>query len=240
MNCEESFEILSSYSDGELSLEPSLTLEGHLAECPSCRELASAIRVLSHEIARLDGRDDPTPATMARIDAAELKFRRAGRSMMIAMVAAVVVLVVTLVAIAGHRASERSGLTDVLVADHHRFIPAVTPPSFSSGDPRAVESFFQGRTPFRPLVPELSEGTLLGARICNIGGVKAQLLFYEIDGSTISLYVSTGDPLSALRGCRSKNGTTICSGTKDGLSIHAVGSLPRESLQRVIDHVTTM
>lgn len=236
MRCHDCNELLSAYADGELSLDWSLDLQRHIGTCPDCRERFDATRALKHSIARLHGREEPPPATQARIAAAELAFRRAGRIFRVA--AAAVALVILGAIIAGYLMQKRVDVTGVLVADHYRSLPNVTPPQLASGDPVAVAHYFEGRTPFRPFVPSLSEATLVGARLCNINGQRAELLFYDVSGATVSLFVCPIDAVAVAPGCRTRDGALVCSGRRGGLSIHAVGSLPRPQLERLVADAT--
>src|SRR4051812_5981703 len=52
MTCDEAINLISARMDGEISPEQDAALEGHLATCASCRELAEA---MSAQDAALDG-----------------------------------------------------------------------------------------------------------------------------------------------------------------------------------------
>lgn len=239
MTCHECVGLLSAYADGELALEESREVERHLCTCKRCRHHFESTRALKHGIARLRGRDEPPAAVQARIETAELQFRRAGRTFRFA-IAAAVAFIVAGVALVGYVRQRQADVTGALVSDHFRSLPAITPPHLISDDPRAVARYFEGRTPFRPFVPALRDATLVGARLCNINGRKAELLFYDVSGSTVSFFVCPIDAVTMSRGCRTRDGAIVCSGTKDGLSIHVVGALSQPQLERLVADATSL
>jgi anti-sigma factor RsiW len=239
MRCQDCCELLSAYIDGELPLPQSMELEQHIITCAGCRERFEATRALKHVLARVLAREEPPAAVVARIDGAQLAFRRAGRRLRLALAAVVAVLGVG-VSILFYVVQQRSGLTRVLVADHYRSLPNVTPAHLTSGDPVAVARYFEGRTSFPPFVPSLRDATLVGARLCNINGRKAELLFYDVSGSTVSLFVCPIDAVAISPGCRTRDGAVVCSGTRGRLSVHAVGSLSRPQLQRLVADATSI
>ncbi len=239
MRCDDCCELLSAYVDGELALERARALEEHIAGCPDCRARFDSTRTLKHGIARLRGREDAPAAVQARIEAAQLAFRRDGRTFRLALAAAVAFVILG-ISIFIYVLQRQSVATSILVADHYRSLPDVTPPQLASGDRVAVARYFEGRTPFHPFVPELRGATLIGARLCNVNGRKAELLLYDVSGATVSLFVCPLDALSISRGCRTRDGAMVCSGTRDGLSVHVVGSLSRPQLERLVTEATSL
>ena len=231
MTCGDLREQLSACVDAELSLEEMHDVDVHLATCASCRARASSMRALKHAIARLPSREPPPGAVHARIDA--LRFERPRRGHLtraLAAVALVVAVAATALHFAGGGARADRLSADQLVADHLRSV--TEPVEIASRDPEEIARFFANRVSFRPVVPRLGGSALKGGRLCMLAGHPSELLFYDLNGETVSLFV--GDRGLAAPGCDSSRGHQVCERRVGDVSLMLVGTQPSDRLERML------
>ncbi|MEX1245020.1 MAG: zf-HC2 domain-containing protein [Thermoanaerobaculia bacterium] len=238
MTCEQIAEFLSPYVDGELAPRQRSEVDGHLADCASCKEQITSVRSLKHAIARLASREETPGAVRARVEA--LRFVRARFSLARKpawMAGAALFLVAILAAIAVRNAqSPGARLAKELVSDHLRWQAEVAPAEVASDDPQRVIRFFEGRVPFSPIVPHLPDARLTGARLCKIEGRRAQLLFYRCGRQTLSVFVLDHDPGDGR--CRESRGSHVCSRQLGSLTVLAVGEIPAQTLEQLLREAT--
>lgn len=234
MTCEQGRELLSVYLDGEVAGADRQALEAHLEECSACRTRLHAMRALKHAIARLPSREAPPGAVRARIEAIRFGRHRTVVERIVTWI--VIAATVVLAALGGWyvvaRFTRRSLVADELVADHLRSTPDAMPAEVASNDPQAVVRFFDGRVAFRPVAPAIPGSRLVGGRLCRLEGEASQLLFYEINGQTLSLFVSRA-PLVP-DACEAARGHSVCGRMVGRITLALVGKLPRETLQRLL------
>jgi anti-sigma factor RsiW len=231
MTCREAHNQLSAWVDGELSPEARHAVDEHLAACPNCRAHASAMRALKHAVARLSSRETPPGAVQARV--AALRFQRPRHRQLASVVAALVSLAAVLaitVALGRHRAPDDHLSADQLVADHLRSV--AEPVEIASDDPEAVTRFFRDQVAFLPIVPRLAGSRLKGGRLCLLAGTRSELLFYDLNGDTVSLFV--GNRGLAAPGCEASGGLQVCERRVGDVSLMLVGEQPPEQLARVL------
>ncbi len=231
MTCGDVREQLSAWVDGELSLEAAHALDAHLATCSSCRARASSMRALKHAIARLPSLEAPPGAVHARIDALRFEKPRRGQlTRALAGAALVVAVAATALHFAGRGAHADHLSADQLVADHLRSV--TEPVEIASRDPEEIARFFVNRVTFRPVVPVLGGSALKGGRLCVLAGRPSELLFYDLNGETVSLFV--GDRGLAAPGCDSSRGHQVCERRVGDVSLMLVGRQPPDRLERLL------
>jgi anti-sigma factor RsiW len=230
MTCREAHAQLSAWVDGELSPEAIHEVDEHLATCARCRAHASAMRALKHAVARLPSREVPPGAVQARV--AALRFERPRHRRLASVVTALVSLAAVLaIAVALGRPPHQDHLSaDQLVADHLRSI--AEPVEIASDDPDAVAGFFKDQVAFSPIVPRLAGSRLKGGRLCLLAGRRSELLFYDLNGDTVSLFV--GHRGLANPGCEASRGLQVCERRVGDVSLMLVGAQPSERLARVL------
>jgi anti-sigma factor RsiW len=116
------------------------------------------------------------------------------------------------------------------VADHLRSI--AEPVEIASDDPDAVAGFFKDQVAFSPIVPRLAGSRLKGGRLCLLAGRRSELLFYDLNGDTVSLFV--GHRGLANPGCEASRGLQVCERRVGDVSLMLVGAQPSERLARVL------
>ena len=125
---------------------------------------------------------------------------------------------------------------------HQRNVPVeVTGPNQAS-----VENWFSGKVDFPLHMPRLGRGaTLLGGRMTTVANRPAALLFYDVDGTKLSVLVTDeasgerGTPLRVgkQRSLYLDNTTTpfaVATERRDGLTYAYTSNLPSEDLVRLV------
>jgi anti-sigma factor RsiW len=231
MTCDEVRERLSGWVDGEVSPDVTFAIDAHLETCSICRARANSMRALKHAIARLPSRESPPVAVRARLDALSFKPPRRVRLTGALTAAALMALaVVTSLYVNGRDRRSQPLSADQLVADHLRSI--AEPAEIASDDPNEVARFFTGRLSFAPVVPHLVGSALKGGRLCMLAGRSSELLFYDVNGETVSLFVANRG--LAAPGCEASRGHHVCERRAGDVSLMLVGTQPAERLNRLL------
>jgi anti-sigma factor RsiW len=236
VSCRQYAEAISAYLDGETAAEEHAGLQRHVASCTECSEHLEGFRALKHAVARLEGRSSPPEPVQARIEALRFRLRPRGRWLRRFGLAAAVGAAALAVATLGRdwlRIRPHASLPEELIADHLRYVPEAMPAEVASGDADEVRRFFVGRVPFEPVVPRLGAARLIGGRVCKIEGHKVQLLFYEIVGRKLSLYVS--DREAKMEACHSGGEHCVCGKRLGALSLMLVGRAPERELRELLN-----
>ena len=238
MRCSDSRALLSASIDGALDSGQRGALDAHLCECTRCRAELASLRALKHAIARLPSHEEPPGAVRARVEASRLGRRsRSGWRLLLApaLAGAAVALALGL-QLRHERGDNGAKLADHLVWDHLSSVPEVRPAEIASADPREILSFFSGHLPFQPTVPRLPGADLLGARLCQLEGRRVELIFYQREGRTLSLFITDG-AVPAGR-CWEAREHHVCSRPMGGLTFLAVAELPEQELRRLLEEAT--
>lgn len=197
MDCREARALLDPYADGELSLERSVELEGHLTTCPTCpgefaaiRSLGAALRErLPYHAAPL-GLQRAVRAGLARAGGASARtaptqwLRLAASFLFVAAVSSGLTYYAT------PRAGD--GLPEQVFAGHVRgLLSGDRLIDVASSDEHTVKPWFDTRLDFSPPVRDLTtEGfPLVGGRVDYVGGRNVAALVYRHNKHVITLFV---------------------------------------------------
>jgi len=237
MSCPDHREVISAYVDGETTPAERQELEQHLDSCDVCRVHVASLRALKHGMSKLEARVRPPEAVLARVEALRFRLKpplpgavRRGLSVVAATLG--LVLAFTL-GRAWFQKDDVRSLADELIADHMKYVPEAMPAEVASNTPDDVQRFFEGKVPFEPVVPSLEGANLLGGRLCRIRGYYEQLLFYELGGRKLSLYISNRPGTPA--GCRGNHGYRVCGHRRGALSLMLVGDAAEGELKKLLD-----
>jgi anti-sigma factor RsiW len=244
VNCDETLSLLSAYRDGELGLESSLAVEGHLAECADCTAALRRGHALSSVLAASTVNYRCPTAVRESVEASIRQAMPAARVQHAAPLwrwaSAAAVLTVTcgaiLVAWTLSTGSKRDVLlAQQLVASHVHSLLGDHAIDIPSSDQHVVKPWFAGKLDFAPTVPDLSaEGfELLGGRWEYIEGHDAAALVYARRRHTINLFIWRGaeSRMSADRS-GTQQGFQFVQWIQNGLSYAAVSDLNLEELQQ--------
>ncbi|MEX1243190.1 MAG: zf-HC2 domain-containing protein [Thermoanaerobaculia bacterium] len=238
MTCDRIADLLSPYVDGELAPGERSEIDAHLVGCAPCLAQVESARCLKHAISRLAEREEPPGAVRARIEA--LRFQRPApsyRQRLLALTVAVVLLSLAGYAIRRHQ-TPALPFGDELVSDYLHSLPEVRPVEVASSDPREILAFFSGKTPFAPVVPAVPSAQLVGARLCNVAGRRAELLFYSHGHSRQNFSFFVCDHSIEDTGCREYGGRPVCSRRFGKLTVLAIGEVPAHILEQILREAT--
>jgi len=230
-----SVELLSPFLDDVLPAAEREAIRAHLSACPDCYTRLESLRALKHAVARLPSREEPPGAIRARIDVLRFGQRARPRWRMVALTVGPVAAAVVAVwgGLTVRNDTQAARLADELVMDHLHSVPEVRPAEIASSDRNEIMQFFVDHLPFRPLVPDVPGTQLIGARLCQIGALRVELLFYQREARTLSLFV-TDQPIASDR-CWSAHDHHVCGRSIAQVSMLLVGQLPADELRRLLD-----
>ncbi len=207
MSCDEAYERISAYADGELAGSAAADFERHLASCEECRRALENLRRLRGGLANPELRSVPSVAAR---DALRESLRasllpetaRAPRSSArwVPRPATAWAAAATLALLAigffqlGARWSERGRigpLTDALVSSHMRSLLGERLVDVVSSDRHTVKPWFEGKIDYAPPVLDLAADgfPLRGGRLEVIAGQRVAALVYQSDRHVINLFV---------------------------------------------------
>ncbi len=233
MTCAEMREHVSAWVDGELPEDLAAAVERHFTQCATCRTRATSKRALKHAIAQLPSREEPPGAVRARVEALRFRSRSVRAARAVAWLMAVGAgIAIAVVAFSMRGRMSPHDLAEELVADHLRSVPEVMPAEVASQNPDEVRHFFLERVSFPPVAPLLPGAKLMGGRLCRINGAHSQLLFYQVRGRTLSLFVSP-TPLGTEQ-CEATRGNYVCGRRIGNLALTLVGDLPADTLRQLL------
>jgi anti-sigma factor (TIGR02949 family) len=197
MICKDVHRCVHVYIDGELTPQDALEVEGHLEECPRCKQLVEFEWWFKHQIrtsvgsvqapADLSGRVRSSLARAERYDRVRYALPRGGA---LAALAAGVVLAIYLpswLAPAPQPRAPGRAVFDYVAERHaHRL-----PPEITGGDEARVGTWFQDKVDFAVRPPRFRNEPvqLVGGRISNVGDRQAAHLFYEHNGRPLTVVV---------------------------------------------------
>ncbi|MEW6213287.1 MAG: hypothetical protein AB1631_33630 [Acidobacteriota bacterium] len=177
--------------------------QAHLMKCAACRKFFAEEEQIKSLIKKRAAREQASPRLRegALILIACERKRQQRKSLLSRFLAhrraslAVAGLMALIFALAalwfyGLRAEAEPGqVISALVEDHTKLSGAT---HIASSDNLAVQSWFHDKVDFALRLPQLSDPQLIGARLCNLQGKRAALIFYQSDQNAISLFVFDG------------------------------------------------
>ncbi len=113
-----------------------------------------------------------------------------------------------------------------------------------TADPATVARWMGQRVAFAVHVPAMPGTTLVGGRLCLLGGQRGMVLWYRVDGHLLSYYVMPGarhtvsDPAEGVFRHGAEAGYRVVAWWADGLFHALVGNLPDARL-RGLAHICT-
>lgn len=270
MDCRAFIDHLEFYLDRELGEPERTEVQEHAIACATCGGVMAKQREFRGRL-RSSAQQAALPSDMAaRLEASLMRQKpfapaeapaRSYRPYLLAAAALLLVTAAVRVGVGNRDAVQESSLAsrglggwsapqhrnaDPLIVQsaawHQRNVPVeVTGPNQAS-----VENWFSGKVDFPLHMPRLGRGaTLLGGRMTTVANRPAALLFYDVDGTKLSVLVTdeaageSGTPLRVgkQRSLFVDNTTTpfaVATERRDGLTYAYTSNLPSEDLVRVV------
>jgi anti-sigma factor RsiW len=221
------FETLSAYVDHALPELESATLAGHLHSCPNCRAQLDELRWLKGAVRSSVPGPVESLDFKARLAVAASRSRRRRRNARRGALAGglVVALAAVLVVLPVER--ERRALAE-LIGDHVGItLTREEPFDVTSGDPRELERWFEGKVGFSLHIPKLPAARLVGGRLCDISGRRIPLASYELGTRRVSMFVDRSRREAPRTVCEEQvHGFTVCRRTIEGIEYLLVSDYP--------------
>jgi len=214
MTCDEFLGAIDPYLDGELSVMPILRMHGHLIRCQRCRRLMDAEASL-HSLLSTDAapRDEPRSSLrediLRRVRAEEVggsdRWRGLRRFAFLSATltsAAIVALLFLVATIPGSTRSTRLGpFAAELAAKHVLYSQGLGDPlEFRTSDPLLMAAWLERQLGSSVQFPRLTRADehLVGGRMSSVADTPAAYLLYELDGHSVSLFVTKLLPVAKL------------------------------------------
>jgi len=186
----------------------------HVSRCPACRQFLDDMRAMAARIghaaprieAPLEVRDRLFKAVArARTMQSDQAPRRPWRWWAVAGLAASAALALA-VGLTSRRSVATAGVHDIAVfaQDHRR---AEKGDGIASADSLVVVRWLAARVPIALQVPQFPGATLKGARLSDLGDLRAAVVEYDLGGRTLSYYVLPGGVLNGQAGVRAPDST---------------------------------
>jgi anti-sigma factor RsiW len=237
MNCIEARHHIHAYMDGELDLLQTLSIEGHLLACATCKQI-HAQHAAARVILRRHATRFTAPAALrARVQNLVVPAGQRGRrswfpqrALKRPSFAAALAFAVTLTwAVSAHLPVPATGerLPEEIVSSHVRALISGRLADVESPDPRDVKAWLHGKLGYSPRVDDLAQHgyALVGGRIDYIREHRVAALVYRHLGHPIDVFVwhDTGhDPLTQYI---SRKGYNLINWKNGGLFFCAVSDL---------------
>jgi anti-sigma factor RsiW len=238
MSCRHFELMLDPYFDGELPIAEVLATEQHLSECAVCRSRYEELEWLRAEINTARLHYVPSPAftrkvrTLGRRGGEAQRWWTWGAGLLAATLALLFVAPRVLVQ------PDRAG--HEILDDHLRSLAASSLVDVPSSDRHTVKPWFQGRIPFSPNVPDLSQDgfVLVGGRLEVIDQQRAAALVYKRREHVISLFIAERRGAESERSSQAQ-GYNLIGWTDRGLSYWAVSDLNAQELSNFAQLIRT-
>jgi|KBSSwiStaDraftv2_1062776.scaffolds.fasta_scaffold01094_10 anti-sigma factor RsiW len=175
---------LHAYLDGELSLEGSLEVEAHLAECGACRRELETYRALRRLLVSAKASAPEAESALMKVTRSVRMRRRrvyaiGGFGAMAAAAAVALLLVPTL----------SNGVVREVAAVHARALDSGRSVEIASSDPAAVGRWLSARLP--GAVPPTAGGdgfALRGARVDSLEGRPVATAVYQVRSHLVDVF----------------------------------------------------
>jgi len=236
MTCDEFLSAIDPYLDGELSVMPILRMHGHLIRCERCRRLLESEAALHSLLSADDAiQDQPRPSLrediLQRVRAEEVgtSDRRPGLRRFAVLSAsltgaAIVGLLFLVAIIPGSTRPTRPGpFAAELAAKHLLYSQGLGDPlEFRTSDPLRMAAWLERRIGSSLQLPRLTRADdhLVGGRMSSVADTAAAYLLYEVDGHSVSLFVTKLVPVAKLGAEERKvEGVELYTSVVDGVAV---------------------
>lgn len=189
MNCSEARKINYLSERLELVTQERLDAKRHVKECRECKEFFDSEKAFASMLRNAARKEAAPDELRERILGMKQPEKRVSlKAVYTALAVAASILIVTMTGIIIKSGMEEPFLAGRLVEDHIKFLP-FQETQITSSVPDDVKAWFRGKVDFPVNIPALS-ARLKGGRLCKLDKRRLALLFYERNGSQISLFIT--------------------------------------------------
>lgn len=243
MNCNNARKTTYISEYPEVVSEYIIEAKRHIKECRECREFIDGEKSFG-SLLRNAVKKEPVPEELKEriLNAGKTKktsFKQTYRM----LAAAILILILT---IGGYMYSihiKSDSILEKILNDHIKFLP-VPQAHITSSNPDEVAEWFRGKVNF-PVMPPSISAAIKGGRLCLLGKKHFALLFYEYNGSPVSVFITDGNIPGDLKTKKEvmlkdnkayalyKSGYTILLWEDRGLMYSLVSELDVEHIQKI-------
>ena len=188
MNCGEARKIRYVSRQLELLSGERVEAKRHVSECPGCMDFFRQEKEFG-ALLRESLKKEEVPAGLKQrilLTGAEKKSSFGRIYKAVALAASVLIIIG--IGVLFMRGTDGIGLAGKLVEDHIKFLPAPGAQVVSSSR-EEIRAWFMGKLDF-PVAPPEIHAALKGGRLCRLDKKRLALLFYEHNGTQLSLFIT--------------------------------------------------
>jgi anti-sigma factor RsiW len=246
MKCDAVRRMLEAYLNGEVDVTRQLNVEGHLAGCPSCRDLAEDITSFCSLVDMNTAVYKAPPELRAKIRATlgkESKSRVWWLSQFsLPLAYSATVLVLSFGLTWTWRTFSRDNDQELIaqaIGNHARSLIAVHLLDVTSSDQKAVKPWFIGKLDYSPPVVDLAQAgyPLIGGRIDMLDRRPVAAIVYQHGNYFINLFVWPVFRRKIDLNVRSDRGYQFCGWNKAGLNYLCISEVSSIALEAFEDEV---
>lgn len=243
MNCNNARKTIYLSEYPEVVDQNILEAKRHIKKCRECREFVEGEKSFG-SLLRSAVKKEPVPDELREkiLNAGKTqKMRIKSTYRMLAVAASILILTIAGYMYSTHTKSD--SILEKIVNDHIKFLP-VPQTHIKSSDPREVTEWFRGKVNFSVIPPSIS-AVIKGGRLCLLDKKHFALLFYEYNGSPVSVFVTDGNIPDDLKTKKEvmlkdnkayvlhRSGYTILLWEDKGLMYSLVSELDAEQIQKI-------
>ena len=241
MNCAEAARLIDPYMDGELDLTASVNFEGHLAECPACREKFQQRQAFARFVREEAPRFKASPFLATRIKAAlraeapdveETSWWQSLTNSWIysGLGGAVALVALCLFFFGSNRPSQ---IPQDAIANHIRSLQVSHLTDIASTDQHTVKPWFAGKLDYSPQVIDLGPSgyLLIGGRLDVLDHRNVAALIYQRRKHYINLFVWPVEKSPVGDNAYEQDGYHVFEWSKSGMNYVAVSELGEKELR---------
>lgn len=243
MKCKDSRKINYLTEYPQVVTEDMLEAKRHVNECRECREFFEQEKAFTSLLKQRIVKDKAPSELRQKILKRPSVINRK-RKLIYKLASIAVILIILAGGYIFKMHSDTMSLIGKIIEDHIGFL-SYSGIQITSSNPDEVKAWFSGRVDFGINVPELS-ARLKGARLCLLDKKRLALVFYEHEGSQISLFMTDElNPKRLLSGKEVKvsgkkvhvlerKGYNLLLWQERGLTYALVSDLSLEELKKII------
>ena len=215
MKCRDARKITYISEYPEVVSQDLLDTKKHAKECRECREFFNGERLFSSMLRDSVIKDTIPKELRDRVLNLKTEQKRYSKTYQIlAIAASILIFAVGVYIFQDYK--KGTSIAKQIVEDHIKFLP-MPEAQISSSSTDEIKAWFRGKVDFSVNVPDIS-AKLKGGRLCLLDKKRLALLFYEHNGSLLSLFISDGINIQKI-----ENGKEVLLGGKEMLFIEERG-----------------
>jgi len=252
MNCQECHDYIDAYIDNELDVTTTILAKQHLRDCPECKRLLEARKVVGALLSNPEVRFEVPDALLEKIQSVlpavrpDVKHRFLSRSP-ISWFSIPLALAATIAVMLGLVFLNQRGIPDrqagnvfaqEVISSHVRSLLAAHLLDVPSTDQHTVKPWFNGKLEFSPPVHDFADHgfRLIGGRLDYFNGRDVAALVYQRNKHVINLFIWPSESgHTAIAENFTNDGYNVSHWDRDGFEFWAVSDVNLDDLRAFTD-----